>query len=323
MLRHYNKHIASGGLLNTYPDDPWFAAKGGRPYLDMNEVLGVSTNLSTNQGSSMGYSQIESIITTTRKKRLEDSGISVLRDEVLSPSRNTVTNYGGALSMLSGSSCTSRVIAKTPTRETAENSMRSGMDFASLVGSTLYMPTERELPAVRTFLNDHASDSQKYVYKTISALHEGAPLLPVKKANIASMDDTTEWLVEGLNKENIDKVRFTATSSYTGKGTRSLYRTTKESMATGIRVKLSIVMTADGTTAPLFVSVTGLNERELFNESGVEILEIPGLCIGGGGVTAGNREMGYVAFVRNNGDKMTDRVKHEAFTDRILIPFMN
>ncbi|CAB9498947.1 hypothetical protein SEMRO_49_G028660.1 [Seminavis robusta] len=163
--------------------------------------------------------------------------------------------------------------------------MHSGMDFAGVVGSTLYMPTEVELPAVRIFLNDHASDSQKYVYNTISALHKGAALLPVKKANIASMDDTTEWLVEGLNKDNIDKVRFTAISSYTGKGTRSLYRTTANnaSMATGIRVKLSIVMTADGCTAPLFVSITGLNERELSNESGVEILEIPGLCIGGGG----------------------------------------
>ncbi|CAB9522639.1 expressed unknown protein [Seminavis robusta] len=247
----------------------------------MSDVFDVSTGLSTNQGSSLGYGQIESIIATTAKKKLEAKGMSVLRNEAVSPCRSTVSNYGGALALLSGTSCTtSKVINKTPTREIAENSLRSSQAFGAAVGTSHYMPTEIEHPEVRKFLNEKATDSEKHVYNTISMLHKGGPLLPVRKGLILSSDDTTEWIVEGLNKKNIDKIRFTHSSSYNGKGTR-LSTNLNEAMATGIQVKLSVTMTAAGTTAPLFVSITGLNERELTdqedNDSGVLILEIPGL----------------------------------------------
>ncbi|CAB9520531.1 expressed unknown protein [Seminavis robusta] len=146
-IRKFNDHLSSGGTINTFPDHPWFAAKGGRPLLDMSDVFNVSTGLSTNHGSSLGYEQIESVITTTTKKKLETNGISVLRNEAVSPCRNTVSNYGGALALLSGTSCTaSKVTNKTPTRETAENSLRSSQAFAAAVGTSHYMPTEIEYP---------------------------------------------------------------------------------------------------------------------------------------------------------------------------------
>ncbi|CAB9504815.1 expressed unknown protein [Seminavis robusta] len=271
---------------------PWFAAKGGKPYLDIDEVGTIASGLCTNQGSSLGYGQIETSIAKTRKKRLEDKGLHVLLEEVCTPSKDTVRNYGGALAMLSGNSCTSsKVVHKKPTRKTAENSIRSALDFAGVVSSTHYMITEKEIPEVRTYLNEKATASEKKIYNTISDLHDGAPLLPVKKAFILSSDDTTEWLVEGMNKYNIHKF-----------DTRSLYHSTNEAMATEIRVKLSITMTAAGVTAPLFISITGLTDRELVdqddNDSGVIVFEIPGLSIGGGGVTASNRDIGYLVLLQ-------------------------
>ena len=49
--------------------------------------------------------------------------------------------------------------------------------------------------------------------------------------------------------------------------------------------------------APLFVTVSGLSEEEMQNKPFLH-MKVPGLCIGGGGVTLGNKEEGHVFFVR-------------------------
>ena len=60
-----------------------------------------------------------------------------------------------------------------------------------------------------------------------------------------------------------------------------------------------------GTCVPLFITVSGLNDREMPPRKDLIVLKIPGLCIGGSGVGS-NAQHGYVVFMRRGGgvDKM-------------------
>ena len=71
--------------------------------------------------------------------------------------------------------------------------------------------------------------------------------------------------------------------------------------------------------APIFISVLGLNERELPEDHCVSI-EIPGLCVGGGGVTVGNKECGILMFMR--GESGIDKERYRIYRDDVLLPFI-
>ncbi len=73
----------------------------------------------------------------------------------------------------------------------------------------------------------------------------------------------------------------------------------------GMRVKITWTFSGGGTCAPLFITVSGLNDREMPPGKDLIVLKIPGLCIGGSGVGS-NAQHGYVVFMRRGGgvDKM-------------------
>jgi hypothetical protein len=52
----------------------------------------------------------------------------------------------------------------------------------------------------------------------------------------------------------------------------------------GMQVKLTFTFTAMGNHFPLVVTVAGLSEKEIPGKDFVHV-QIPGLCIGGGGVS--------------------------------------
>ena len=96
--------------------------------------------------------------------------------------------------------------------------------------------------------------------------------------------------------------------------------------AMGMRVKVACLMTTVGTVGPVFLSVTGLTERELSVhqcKSGFLNLEFDDLCDGGGGLLSAEQgPKGYVMLIRNEGDKNTDKAKFEAYRDKVLLPFV-
>ena len=71
--------------------------------------------------------------------------------------------------------------------------------------------------------------------------------------------------------------------------------------------------------APLFISVIGLNNRELTTDNPL-VLKIEGLSVGGGGVTLGSKQYGYILFMR--GDKGIDKQRYRYYRDNVLIPFI-
>lgn len=91
----------------------------------------------------------------------------------------------------------------------------------------------------------------------------------------------------------------------------------------GMRVKLTFTFSAVGTCVPLFVSVCGLTERELPEEECV-ILDIEGLCVGGGGVNVGCNTKGYLVLMRGgSANEGADKKRYKYYRDNILLPFIS
>jgi hypothetical protein len=66
-----------------------------------------------------------------------------------------------------------------------------------------------------------------------------------------------------------------------------------------MQVKLTITSTAMGNCFPLVVTVVGLTENKMPGLDFVHV-QIPGLCIGGGGVSVdSNQQVGHLFLMRN------------------------
>ena len=74
----------------------------------------------------------------------------------------------------------------------------------------------------------------------------------------------------------------------------------------GLRVKLTYTFSGAGVMAPIFVSVLGLNEREMPEDQCIS-LKIPGLCVGGGGVAVGNEQTGLLMFMKGDSGMEKER----------------
>ena len=90
-------------------------------------------------------------------------------------------------------------------------------------------------------------------------------------------------------------------------------------MMSGMKVKLTLTFLAIGVCPPILIYVCGLTPKELPKTLCI-ILQIEGLCIGGGGVSIGNKEKGYIMFMKNDADANKQRYKY--YRDEILIPFI-
>ena len=51
------------------------------------------------------------------------------------------------------------------------------------------------------------------------------------------------------------------------------------------------------------------------------VLKIEGLSVGGGGVTIGNTQVGYLMFMR--GQKAMDKNRYQYYRDNVLLPFIS
>ena len=89
----------------------------------------------------------------------------------------------------------------------------------------------------------------------------------------------------------------------------------------GMRVKLTFTFSAAGTCFPLVVTVAGLSERELPNGEDFVHVEVPGLCIGGGGVNVGNQGIGHVLFMNNS--EGAEKKRFEWYQREVIIKGVN
>jgi hypothetical protein len=83
-------------------------------------------------------------------------------------------------------------------------------------------------------------------------------------------------------------------------------------------------MMGSGHLAPLWITVYGLSADELSPTecpSGILILEVPGLCIGGG-VDPRHKEIGYICFIRSDGPNDVEAERFGLYHDMCFLPFV-
>lgn len=86
----------------------------------------------------------------------------------------------------------------------------------------------------------------------------------------------------------------------------------------GMRVKLTFTFSGGGTSAPQFITVTGMTKRELPEDTSL-LFKVKGLCIGGGGINVGCDGVGYILFIRKK--ENCDMVWYSYYQKEVLIPF--
>ena len=217
--------------------------------------------------------------------------------------------------MTSELSLTQSSIVKTNTRFAAEHSVRGAVSNVMLIAHTHFVEVDQEDFDVRRELKEVPRET-RMLYDLITDSRNGVPVVPVKPELITSTDDSTVFIFCGsVNKQ--DEFRLVTKKSCLNKGTNSVYNVDESDHMNGMRVKLTWTLSGGGTCAPLFVTVTGLNEREL-PSGDMLIFQVAGLCIGGSGVGA-NEQEGYIVFTRSGHDQK----RFEFYQSNVLLPFIN
>ena len=294
--------------------------RGRTPLLNDEEIHELKCELTMYSGKTFASSDLKEKIKDAQNRRVIAQGRVPLQLPS-DPSRASLCNYRALLSSVEGVSLCTSAVSKTNTRFTAENSLISAMAFLCVVASTHYdVATEIQADLEKDMKSDELPEGVKKLFKMISKAHDNLPLIPVIPALVISTDDTVNYVFEGEGTKE-EKFRLVGTKSLSKAGSQSRYKYDDSKNMCGTRVKLTYSFSAAGTSAPIFITITGLNKRELTCTEDFLVLAIEGLCVGGGGVTVGNKQKGYLVFMKS--EKGMDKKRYKFYRDNILLPFIN
>ena len=269
-------------------------------------------------GLTIDKNDIKKKMQENQHKLVVENGCVPITKTSISPHHSTLANYQALLVCREGVSICTSVTSKTQTRYSAENSLISAMALLCCVAATHYDVSTPETIEDETNI-ESADTGAKKLYEMVRKSYGNLPIMAVKPHLVLSTDDTVNYIFEGTSSGK-EEFRLVGSNSLKKAGSRSKYKHDSSKAMCGMRVKLTYTFSAAGTMAPIFVSVLGLNERELPQDHIVS-LEIEGLCVGGGGVTLGNKQKGYVIFMR--GEKGMDKKRYEMYRDNIFLPFVS
>jgi hypothetical protein len=233
-------------------------------------------------------------------------------------SRSSKRNYMAMLSNQQNLSISQSCSQKTSTQFAAENFLRVSISNLALIGITHFIPVSNEDAEIREEMKS-LSEPTKMLLKRVADAW-GTSVFPVLPELIVSTDDTTEYIFEGKCEK---EPRFViATKSLTMKqGSNALYQVQDNKSMSGMRVKLTFKITAMGNCFPLVVTVTGLTEWEMNGKDFVHV-EIPGLCIGGGGVSVdSSQQCGHLFLMHNT--EGAEKARFKYYQEKILIHGIN
>jgi hypothetical protein len=312
VYRLIQKHNAGIVIL----DQEWNS--GGRPRVFTTKMLEqVNENhLQGEHGRSYSKDEVKTFLLQHRKKLIEESGhISLNAEDDIK--RTTLSNCIAELTMMSANTLTESAIDKTDNRYAAENSIRGSINNLLLVAVTHFVDVDEEDRDVVKELKSLQPET-RMLYDWVCRARSGVPCYPIHPDLTFSTDESTEFIFEGSSNKQ-DKFLLVSRESLKRKGTNSIYQIDNSNKMNGMRVKLTWTFSGAGICAPLFVTVTGLNDREMPSDVDMIVVKIPGLCIGGCGVS-GNKEVGYVVFMKkgNGGEEAPFKYYH----DKVLMPFI-
>jgi len=292
----------------------------GRPPIATDrEIAEAVAHFQKHNGGSLTKDEVKHIICKARNDRLEAAGFKVIiADDV---SDQSVANYTAYIAIQPGISIAETTTVKTSTRFAAENSIRGSISLLAIIASTHFIPVKKNDPELRKLVKE-LSKTHPEVVMLMNMVSDalGTAVFPILPQYIYSTDDTTEYIYEGT-KHSTPKFVLTTKKSISEKGTKSVHRVEDNKSMCGMRVKLTFTFSAVGTCFPLVVTVTGLTDRELPNGEDFVHVEVPGLCIGGGGVNVENQGIGHVLFMKDN--EGAEKKRFEWYQNEILVKGVN
>ena len=288
---------AEGAIIR----DQWFKV-GRERLLEDKDIEQIVIDLNSKSGSTTSIEEIKSKIQESQIEKVVKRGNVSITKQGINPHHKTFTNYQALLAGSDGISICQSVTPKTQTRYTAENSLISAMCLVMVVAATHYdVTTTKNISLNKNILR--APEGVKILYDMICNHYEkNMPISNIRPELILSTDDTVNYIFEGKGTKE-QSFRLVASKALEKAGTRSKYKNDDSKHMCGLRVKLTYTFSAAGTIAPIFISVLGLNEREMPNMQCIS-MQVEGLCVGGGGVTVGKKQCGILMFMR--GDKAID-----------------
>ena len=205
------------------------------------------------------------------KNQLTEQGKRSLNVLLKTPSQRTTRNYKALLAAMEGVSVKKSTIDKTVIREIAENSLHATATYICTVGATHILPAqENDTEAIRELMT-RGTEGAKKVFNLVSqAVGNNIPMMIVQPRYVLTTDDVaTYWLPAVVNKKETHNLVRSA--GLKNSAVRSNYTMSGRGRCDGLRIKYTHTFSICGHTAAIFISVAGLNKRELPVES----------CLGG------------------------------------------
>ena len=210
------------------------------------------------RGEAHGEDSVAHAITEARNDLIIRSGGVPLNDNAVSSV--CVANVTTRIANHAGVSLVDKATGKTNTRVTAERSKRRLACLLGMVGSTHFFSVPEEDPDIRDALKK-LPEKVRVMYDAVTEAR-GTPVVPVKKHNLWSIDDTTVYTFAGKAPKN-DKTKLVTSDSVKASGSESIFQLDDSNSMKGMRVSLTFAFSAEGTTLSIVVCVSGLTEHEL------------------------------------------------------------
>lgn len=277
----------------------WKNRSGPKKITNFAEITKFCKGQTTAQGISFNDTQVGEFLTNQRKTAYVAAGKSVVNMPEISLS-STKRYFQLASQCIPTLDFTTEVQNKTDTRFIAENSLINAMGMLVVTATTHLMVAEPDSNHPPISL---ATDGAKFLESIVSKVNGNAPIRPIQPYLNISTDDSTMFVFNGtafvkkllyLTDKSQKSSNLSAYSCKVG-GTDHL---------NGLRVRQTHSMNAMGNVAPIYLLVSGLNERELPCPSGIYIMSIKGLCFGAA-QDVSNDSIGYLVFMRNETDSVT------------------
>lgn len=297
-------------------DTEW-GSVGRPPLLDQPTIQAIAKEIQRDKGRAQGRDEINQIIVRHIKRMISDAGQVPLNvPDKLNPT--TLNNYIAQLSLAPDLTIVSSSIPKTNTRYAAENSIRGVISNLALIGSTHFYEAKEENEEFQKALREMSAESRLF-YDLNRRARPDVPIVPVLPHFKFSTDDTTQFIFVGHETKS-DKFKLALRDCLDERGTHSVYHVDDQKNMNGMRVKLTWTFSACGRCGPLFVTVTGLDDRELPGDEDILVVKIPGLCIGGGGVGS-SKEEGYLCLQKKTPG--ADEKRFAYYQKNVMVPFIN
>ena len=307
------------------PDAQWHM-KGRRPIMTF-EQFNTQINLKHEKsGRAVTTNDIVDILQqSTNSKTIDEAITSPFFGKPVSSS--TKYRYKALSALQPNRKIRTKAQAKTEQRYIAENSIISSLCYSLTVASTHILVGKADTNIARVPIEQLSNGAVKLL-ELVSLANNKADVRTVLPGLVTSTDDSTVFIFKGKSKH--DEGWYLVDNNQQ-ESSQSCYSTDigGTDHLNGLRVRLTMTINGIGAMAAPFITVTGITEKELPKEScesGVYILQIPGLCTGSSMDPRLNAP-GYICFVRSErhelSQKSAEQLNFEWYRSNILLPFIN